>query len=603
MRPAFLAGVLSLFAATCIAAEPRWIRIESPNFEIYSTASEASTRDTLKQFEQVRAFFLTVMPIKDVKPLPVRIVQFNSEKEYQPYRLNPVAKAYYKPGAERDMIVMSHGGAENMPVSIHEYTHLFMRHAGFNLPPWLNEGMAEVYSTLQQTGNKVTVGHPLAGRLLEMQQNKWIPLSTILSVGLNSPYYNEQSKAGGFYDESWALTHMLGLSEDYRPKWRDALKEIIAGKDSAEVLTSVYGKPIAAIEKDLKSYLQSTSFSAGVFDAKLENIKEKYTAEPAPPFDVKLMLLDIAAGSTPEQTQKQLEQLAAEQPARPEPYVQMGYLEWGFGKPATDQVRELFAKAYALGGRSPRMLWDYGRMITPTKPADAVSVLTELSDLEPDRRDVKIELASAMLNAGRPDNAINTLLSLHGCTPAEASQCMGVASYAYYRMNDKEKAQTAADQYLKYAKTPQDRQSAQRLLDALNRPTAPVPAAVLQAQAPAADSGPEAAPRLVHRPQPGDPGSIQSPPIRLAGVTIVKGNFVEFLCTGGKKQVVLETASGRQRFLMDDPQKILFLGVKDDQINLYCGEQKPAHAVELGYVAAPDGSGADGLVRSLDYTQ
>jgi hypothetical protein len=318
-----------------------------------------------------------------------------------------------------------------------------------------------------------------------------------------------------------------------------------------------------------------------------------------------LMLLDIAMRNSPQQTEKELEQLAAEQPTRPEPYVQMGYLEWGTGKPATDQVRELFAKAYALGGRSPRMLWDYGRIIAGAKPADAVGVLTELSALEPDRRDVKIELAGAMLNAGRADSAIDTLLSLHGCTPAEASRCMGIASYAYYRMNDKEKAQTAADQYLKYAKTPQDRLMAQQLLDVLKRSSAPVPAAVAQNQTPAAaaDAESQGPPRLVRRPSPGDSSSLQPARLRLAGVTTIKGNFIEFLCADGKKQVVLETASGRERFLMDDPQKILFTGVNDDQINLYCGVQKPARAVELGFVAAPDGSGSDGVVRSLHYTQ
>lgn len=194
MRPGFLAFLLALFAATCFAAEPKWIRLQSPNFEIYSTASESSTRDTLKQFEQARAFFLTAMPMKDTKPLPVRIVQFSSQKEYEPYRFNSFASAYYKPGAERDTIVMSHGGPENISTSIHEYTHLFMKHAGFDLPLWLNEGMAEVYSTLQQTGNKVVVGHPIAGRLQEMEQGKWIPLSVILSAEHDSPYYNENSR-------------------------------------------------------------------------------------------------------------------------------------------------------------------------------------------------------------------------------------------------------------------------------------------------------------------------------------------------------------------------------------------------------------------------
>ena len=64
-------------------------------------------------------------------------------------------------------------------------------------------------------GNQIFVGDLIRGHVYEMYQNKWIPLETILSVDHNSPYYNEKSKAGGFYNESWALTHMLMLDPAY----------------------------------------------------------------------------------------------------------------------------------------------------------------------------------------------------------------------------------------------------------------------------------------------------------------------------------------------------------------------------------------------------
>jgi tetratricopeptide (TPR) repeat protein len=472
MRLALFALAGAVFAATSFAAEPRWIRLESPNFEIYSTASEGSTRDTLKQFEQVRAFFISALPTKDEKPLPVRIVQFSSDKEYQPYRFNSSATAYYKSGEERDTIVMSHGGPESFPISIHEYVHLVMRHAGLKLPPWLNEGMAELYSTLQQVGNRVTVGGVIPGRLAEIQQKKWVPLSVILGVDQNSPYFNEKNRVGRFYSESWALTHMLCLSIDYRPKWRDFVKAIVGGKSSTDALTSTYGKSITAIEEDLQLYVQGRNFRTLIYDAKLEQIEQKYAAEPAPAFDVKLMLLDIVSGNTREQTEQELGRLAAEEPSRPEPYVQLGYLAWGAGKRAGPEVREQFEKAYSLGGRSPRMLWDYGRIMVANRPADAARVLTELSALEPERRDVKIELPRALLNAGQPDAAVKTILSLDGCTPEEAVRCVSTAGYAYLRLDQRDQAQHAAELYLKVAQTPEDRQSAQQLLDTLKRPPA-----------------------------------------------------------------------------------------------------------------------------------
>jgi hypothetical protein len=595
MGRATIFALFGLMSANSFAADPDWIRIQSQNFEIYSTAGESSTRDTLKEFEQVRAFFVSTLPTKDNKPLPVRIIQFSTEKEYAPYRFNSFASAYYQSGAERDLIVMSHGGADSFPTAIHEYVHLVARHAGLDLPPWLNEGLADFYSTLRQIGNKAVIGEPIPGRLLEISREKWIPLNVVLAVDRSSPYYNEKSKAGMFYAESWALTHMLSLAPEYRPKWGDFVKAILQGKSSADALTSTYGRPVAQVEQDLRGYTRQPTYLAGTFDAKLEKIQQQYPASPAPEFDLKLMLLEIAVGNTKEQHEAQLRSLAAQDPSRPEPHVQLAYLIWGSGESST-QVRDLFAKAYSLGGRSPRMLWDYGRLILNAQPSDAVRIFEELSALEPERRDVKIELAGAMLNAGRAADAVNAVLDLKGCTPEEAVRCVSIASFAYLRLNQRDKAKEAAELYVKVAKTPEDKQRAQQVMEFLNPPAAPPPAPSRGglSDSPAADADPNR-PVIVRRPRVEEPAVVlPSAPPPLPSVT---GKFVELVC-GKSAELVIDTASGKKRFVIDDPGKILIRGKGSDTIDLSCGVQKPA-TVELGFAPAPAGSKADGALRTL----
>ncbi len=127
---------------------------------------------------------------------------------------------------------------------------------------------------------------------------------------------------------------------------------------------------------------------------------------------------------------------------------------------------------------------------------------------------------------------------------------------------------------MKYARTPQDRQRARQLLDLLNRPAALVSA------------GPVSAPTTK---------TTQLPP----GLSTASGNLIELVCTGPVRQIVLETRSGRKQFLLDDPNKIVFEVV--GQIDLSCGERKRAAPLELGFIAAPSGSTADGLVRSLKF--
>ena len=107
-------GLLGVVVATA-SAEARWIHIHSSNFEIYSSASEGSTRETLRYFEQVRNFFLQATGKSVSNPVPVYIIAFGSEKEYLQYRPNDFAAAFYFGGAERDYIVLHRASSETFP--------------------------------------------------------------------------------------------------------------------------------------------------------------------------------------------------------------------------------------------------------------------------------------------------------------------------------------------------------------------------------------------------------------------------------------------------------------------------------------------------------
>ena len=86
-------------------------------------------------------------------------------------------------------------------------------------------------------------------------------------------------------------------------------------------------------------------------------------------FDVKLALADLTNRPGKEaETRKTLEDLAREDPKRPEPWAGLGYLAWR-GNQIAEAV-EAFGKAYELGDRSPRLLWDYGRLAEREHPED-----------------------------------------------------------------------------------------------------------------------------------------------------------------------------------------------------------------------------------------
>ncbi len=237
-----------LIPACAVAAQPEpWLKLTSANFELYTTAGERAGRDLIKHFEQVRSFFTQAFGAHLSAERPARIIVFRNEKEYQPYRPNEFASAFYQPGAIHDFIVMSSASSEHYPVAIHEFTHMMIHQSGMDVPPWLNEGLAELYSSLEPRGNKILVGQVLPGRVHVLNTDKWIPLLTLLNVDHNSPYYNEKSRAGMFYAESWALVHMLNLEPEFRPHLK-ALVLALKSETPEAAFSKAYGKRIDEVE-------------------------------------------------------------------------------------------------------------------------------------------------------------------------------------------------------------------------------------------------------------------------------------------------------------------------------------------------------------------
>src|ERR1019366_6850076 len=289
----FRALLVLLSISAAFSAEPKWIHVPSADFEIFSSAGESDTRRVLQHFERVRSFFeQTVKGGVKQQAESVRIVLFGSKKEYEQYRPNDFAIAYYTQIAGRDYIVLSSASEDVFPVAVHEYVHLVVQHSGLNLPPWLNEGLAELYSTLKPEGDKILIGSLIPGRMYEISQQKWAPLAAIVAADRESPYYNEKNKAGSLYNEGWALTHMLQLSVEYSPRFAPLLLQISRGVPSQTAIESVYGKPPSTVEKELRSYLGRSAFSGRVIPARLQD-GPKAAVEPADAFDVKLPLVDL----------------------------------------------------------------------------------------------------------------------------------------------------------------------------------------------------------------------------------------------------------------------------------------------------------------------
>jgi hypothetical protein len=457
-----------LSVSTAFSAEPKWIHAASADFEIFSSAGEADTRRVLQHFERVRSFFEQALgPRVKQQAEPVRIVIFGSKKEFDLYRPNDFSTAFYTQIGGRDYIVLGGVGEDVFPTAVHEYVHLVAQHQGLHLPVWLNEGMADLYSTLKPLGDKIVVGNVIPGRMQQMASQKWVPLATILAATPDSPWYNEKDRANALYNEGWALAHMLELSSEYGPGFTAALQSIEKGTPSQLAIEQAYGKPLSAIEKDLQAYLRKDTLTGRLFTAKLQS-GTPATVSPADPFDVKLTLLDLSnrPGKEAETLQK-LNALAQEYPDRPEPQTALGYLDWRASR--QDQATRDFTKAFDLGERNPQMLWDYGRLAgNSADAADAVRALNALLELQPGRVDARLVLAGMELNLHRPKEALATLKPLKTVTSAEAPRLYQMLAFAHLQNDDQTSARTAGLLWIESAKEPAEHERAMSFVKALD---------------------------------------------------------------------------------------------------------------------------------------
>src|SRR5580698_5135130 len=328
-RNCLLYAILVLSIHGSLAAADQWVKLATPHFELYTTAGEKKGREAILYFEQVRSFFLEASQSKRASEFPVRIVAFRGERQYQPYRINEFAVAYYTHGRNRDYIVMQDIASEHYPVAIHEYTHLVIEHAGLNPPPWLNEGLSELYSTLTPVGKKAAIGDVTPGRAQTLLTHKWIPLELLTSADHKSPPYNERDRAGMFYAESWALTHMLYFSPGYRPQFATFLAAASSGKTMDEVCRTVFGRRLAEVEIALREYLKRDRFYRAVYDIKLEKSAEDPDVSESSAFESGMVLADLLAMTR--KTQEAVsayQQLAASNPDKPDVEESLGYLDY-----------------------------------------------------------------------------------------------------------------------------------------------------------------------------------------------------------------------------------------------------------------------------------
>ncbi len=465
-----VAALVLLFAAfQGWAAEPRWLHLQSPHFEMYTTHGERAARRGITHFEQVRAFFTHVLDLHPKATKPVRLIVFRGEKEYQPYRFSESTFAYYTAGPDRDYIVMQDFDAEQFRVVVHEYLHLLVSHSGMKLPLWLNEGFAEVYSTIRPMGGRVQIGAPIQAYYFVLTQGKLLPLETLFAVAHDSPEYNEKNRAGLFYAQSWALTHMLMFDPDYRMKSPALIPAADAGRDPNALFLEVYGKDTGQVFKDLRSYIRQSAFYAADVDFKFPKAVENIEVRAAPAVDAGLVRANLLTSlGRFDAARDLLAPLAAEDAGNWRVAEAQAYADLYAGR--MDASIEHFGRAAKLGAGNAKTWFDYARLLVDAdRGDDAVAALMEAVRLEPAEYRVRMFLAHLLIRRKEYGSAYGYLSQVKNVEPDQAFAFFSSLALCQHELKRPDEARKSLERAIEFAQSPEERERATRFREYLQQ--------------------------------------------------------------------------------------------------------------------------------------
>src|SRR5262245_6838071 len=222
-----LLAALIWTAASSPASAREWLRVETPNFVVFGEPSEGRLREIADEFERFREGLARVVPgAAEREPVPTIVVVFNSQRNFEQYRPRyngkPVTlSGFFVSSTDENIVALAlDERSQALRTIFHEYAHIVITSIAREIPVWLNEGLAEYYSTfaLQDDGRAAIVGLAPVEHVLRLRQEPFIPHGELLNVQASSPMYNEGRRRNVFYAQSWAVVHMLMWGQPERSK-------------------------------------------------------------------------------------------------------------------------------------------------------------------------------------------------------------------------------------------------------------------------------------------------------------------------------------------------------------------------------------------------
>jgi tetratricopeptide (TPR) repeat protein len=246
-----------------------WKRLQAPDLLVVGNARADDLRRTAEEIERFRATIRALVPaLPMTSPVATVAVVFRDDNALRPFKPRVRGKpsenvaAYFSAPPDINYIVLAPSANREFTYSVifHEYTHFLVSRSTSRLPRWLNEGLAEVYSTFNGTDHdsRTLIGGPIPHHIATLRNvGGFVPLKKFLDPNTQSDFLRDQTATQRFYAESWALTHYLLLGDNgaHQPKLREFMAALQQTAEPTDrVFARIFGENLEPLESGLRRH-------------------------------------------------------------------------------------------------------------------------------------------------------------------------------------------------------------------------------------------------------------------------------------------------------------------------------------------------------------